>query len=267
MTTAKKKSESTTPAHQVVYPSPETKNDRRINWKPITDRLSAGRTLFMSDEDLNRSGVKYLQLFFDRLGDPEKSFHSSKITREDVPGRYIWVGPPTGLTDVEFVEIGEATPRQGVTPLRGIEDEGRADPETLRELGIPHVTSVPPLQVWDETAPPPTLEELKVAVNELREAGIEPPYLITGSDITGDVEVKHATADVAIHLDLNELDIPSVVAGVAEVSDPERFSEALKQEWANRPVEPLGEPRPRPRFHDNKPEPKPEPKRATISPR
>lgn len=82
-----------------VVPSAEAKRVRtprrnRRNWTPIIEALTAGRTLFMTHEEVNESNLKYLMLTMSRRGKGEK-LRTNKTIREGREGRLLWVDAAT----------------------------------------------------------------------------------------------------------------------------------------------------------------------------
>lgn len=66
-------------------------NGRR-DWTEVKTALRRGGRLFLTDDQLPASGVKYLSLAFARrqLG---RTLHVRRITHEGKRGRLIWLGP------------------------------------------------------------------------------------------------------------------------------------------------------------------------------
>ena len=62
----------------------------RRNWQPIIGELVGGKALFMTDEELSESNLKYLMLAMNRRGKGEK-LHTERAEREGKLGRRLWV--------------------------------------------------------------------------------------------------------------------------------------------------------------------------------
>lgn len=73
----------------------------RRSWGPVIEALVAGRTLFLSDESLSESNIKYLQLALARRGAGEH-LRTSRTVRDDEVGRDLWVVVGAG----EMVPVG-----------------------------------------------------------------------------------------------------------------------------------------------------------------
>lgn len=69
----------------------QSANGRR-DWTEVKVALKRGSRLFLTDDQLPASGVKYLSLAFARkqMG---RTLHVRRVTHEGKKGRLIWLGP------------------------------------------------------------------------------------------------------------------------------------------------------------------------------
>jgi hypothetical protein len=69
----------------------EDANGRR-DWTEVKAALSRGSRLFLTEDQLPASGVKYLSLAFARrqMG---RTLHVRRVEHEGKKGRLIWLGP------------------------------------------------------------------------------------------------------------------------------------------------------------------------------
>ena|SRR6476620_2814143 len=69
----------------------QSANGRR-DWTEVKAALRRGGRLFLTDDQLPASGVKYLSLAFARkqLG---RTLHVRRVTHDGAKGRLIWLGP------------------------------------------------------------------------------------------------------------------------------------------------------------------------------
>jgi hypothetical protein len=66
-------------------------NGRR-DWTDVKAALKRGGRLFLTDDQLPASGVKYLSLAFARR-QLNRTLHVRRVTHEGQDGRLIWLGP------------------------------------------------------------------------------------------------------------------------------------------------------------------------------
>jgi hypothetical protein len=64
----------------------------RRDWTEVKTALRRGGRLFLTDDQLPTSGVKYLSLAFARK-QMNRTLHVRRVTLEGKRGRLIWLGP------------------------------------------------------------------------------------------------------------------------------------------------------------------------------
>jgi hypothetical protein len=69
----------------------QSANGRR-DWTEVKAALRRGGRLFLTDDQLPASGVKYLSLAFARK-QLDRTLHVRRVTHEGKKGRLIWLGP------------------------------------------------------------------------------------------------------------------------------------------------------------------------------
>jgi len=63
----------------------------RRDWSPVVAHLKRGASLFLKDEDIRPSDIKYLQMLFGRMREAWGfRFHSRKAERNGETGRILW---------------------------------------------------------------------------------------------------------------------------------------------------------------------------------
>jgi hypothetical protein len=66
----------------------------RRDWTDVKTALTKGGRLFLTDDQLPASGVKYLSLAFARR-QLNRTLHVRRVTHDGQRGRLIWLGPET----------------------------------------------------------------------------------------------------------------------------------------------------------------------------
>ncbi len=69
-----------------------TQANGRRDWTEVKAALSKGGRLFLTDDQLPASGVKYLSLAFARK-QLNRTLHVRRVTHDGKRGRLIWLGP------------------------------------------------------------------------------------------------------------------------------------------------------------------------------
>jgi len=81
-----------------------TQRRERRDWKPVIEQLVAGETLFITDEHVTESDVKYLSLALARRGQGQK-LRTERIQRGGKMGRLLVIADPNASASVPAVKV------------------------------------------------------------------------------------------------------------------------------------------------------------------